>query len=65
MSAHAGERAEATGTFVCQVCGETVRIHQGEKIPTCPSCGSRHFAVRSADRNDPRPPRSDDQAPRR
>ena len=34
MAAHAGERAEKTGTFDCYNCGETVRVSTGDKIPS-------------------------------
>lgn len=37
MAAHAGEKASKSGTFVCQVCNEKVRVQQGETIPECPN----------------------------
>ena len=47
MAAHAGERAEKTGTFHCDNCGETVRASKGDKIPKCPSCGGSSYGRRT------------------
>ena len=38
MAAHAGERAQKTGTFHCRDCDATVRVKKGDRIPRCP-CG--------------------------
>jgi Zn finger protein HypA/HybF involved in hydrogenase expression len=46
MSAHPGERARKTGTFHCKGCKHTVRLHQGDKIPSCP-CGSNEYDERT------------------
>jgi hypothetical protein len=45
MAAHAGEPAWKTGTFICESCGEGVRVHRGAKIPECPG-GHRTFILR-------------------
>ena len=45
MAAKAGEKAWKTGTFVCQVCDETVRARKGQAIPECPN-GHTTFAER-------------------
>jgi hypothetical protein len=48
MAAHAGEPAWKTGTFICESCGEGVRVRRGAKIPEC-SGGHRTFSVRVAE----------------
>jgi hypothetical protein len=45
MAAHAGEPAWKTGTFICQSCGDTVRVSRGAKIPECPA-GHRTYISR-------------------
>jgi hypothetical protein len=45
MAAHAGEPAWKTGTFICESCGEAVRVRRGAKIPECPG-GHRTFSLR-------------------
>jgi Zn finger protein HypA/HybF involved in hydrogenase expression len=49
MAAHAGERAEKTGTFHCDSCGETVRVSKGDKIPKCPSCSGSSYDRRTGE----------------
>ena len=49
MPTHAGDKAEATGTFACQRCGETVRVTKGERIPSCPECGGSSYGQSSPD----------------
>jgi ribosomal protein L37AE/L43A len=46
MSAHAGEKAQKTGTFHCAKCDEKVHAKQGEKIPKCPN-GHSEFESRT------------------
>ncbi len=48
MAAHAGERAEKTGTFHCAKCSETVRVSKGEEIPKCPN-GHTEFESRTGE----------------
>ena len=33
---HTGQNADKTGTFVCQSCGATITMEQGEHLPPCP-----------------------------
>lgn len=33
---HTGQNADKTGTFVCQSCGSTITMEQGEHLPPCP-----------------------------
>ena len=47
MAAHAGEQARKTGTFHCERCNATVRVHQGDEIPKCPNCGNDTFDERT------------------
>jgi Zinc-ribbon containing domain len=46
MTAKAGERAQETGAFYCDSCGEKVHVTKGDKIPKCPNghsnYGTRH-----------------------
>ena len=37
MTAKAGERAQKTGDFYCDSCGEKVHVTKGDKIPKCPN----------------------------
>lgn len=46
MAAHAGERAQKTGTFHCAHCDGKVRVQKGDKIPKCP-CGGDTFEYRT------------------
>ena len=46
MAAHAGERAQETGTFHCSSCDGEVRVNKGERIPECP-CGGKTFDRRT------------------
>jgi Zn finger protein HypA/HybF involved in hydrogenase expression len=47
MAAHAGEKAEESGTFHCARCNETVRVKKGEPIPACPNCGGKSYDRRT------------------
>ena len=62
MPTHAGDKAEETGTFTCKQCGETVRVHKGEKVPSCPNCGHNAFGPRSDEptEREPSPERKGD-----
>ncbi len=53
---HAGDKAADTGTFVCGRCGETVRVHKGEKIPSCPNCGHETYGRRPEPPDEPPSP---------
>lgn len=54
MAATAGEKAWKTGTFVCQVCNEKVRVSKGDAIPKCPN-GHSSFDERVAEPKRQRP----------
>jgi DNA-directed RNA polymerase subunit RPC12/RpoP len=56
MSTEAGERSTHTGAYICENCGEAVRITEGEKIPTCPACGHGRFREGKRERGDQQPP---------
>ncbi|HVI95225.1 MAG TPA: hypothetical protein VM753_14530, partial [Anaeromyxobacter sp.] len=64
MAAHAGERAEITGTFVCQVCNEAVRVPQGGEIPRCPNGHDLFFDVRVDEPTGQKPVRTGSRARR-
>jgi hypothetical protein len=49
MTAKAGERAQETGDFYCDSCGEKVHVTKGDKIPKCPN-GHSNYGTR---RNEP------------
>lgn len=51
MAAKAGERAERTGTFHCEKCGNTVRAEKGERIPACPKCGNTTYGSRTSEKD--------------
>jgi predicted nucleic acid-binding Zn-ribbon protein len=53
MSAKAGDRAIATGDFVCERCGEEVRVGQGQVIPRCPNCDCDRYDERRNEPGDP------------
>jgi predicted RNA-binding Zn-ribbon protein involved in translation (DUF1610 family) len=46
MSAKAGERARKSGDFICDNCGNKVRVTQGREIPKCPKCGNDTYDKR-------------------
>lgn len=49
----AGDRAIATGDFVCARCGAEVPVGQGEVIPRCPVCDSDEYKERRNEPGDP------------
>ncbi len=55
MSAKAGEKAQRTGDFKCENCGNKVHVEKGKEIPKCPKCRNDSYGVRE---NEPENPSS-------
>jgi hypothetical protein len=51
MTAKAGERAQQTGDFYCDSCGEKVHVTKGDKYPSAPMViATSEAAVMNLDR---------------
>jgi hypothetical protein len=49
MTFQSGERAEYSGDYVCDLCGEQVFVTRGDSIPRCPNCGNFTYTEQPED----------------